>query len=433
MQLPAPAEREALVCEQCTAQPGSLTRRRFLALGGLGAAAGLLIPKAAAAQDGPRVDGVPIGGDHVIQPRGVWGADLPPTGALVEEAPEDVRFLLVHHSATTNDYSADQTIRYIQSFYRYHTSAEKGWPDVAYNFLVDRYGQIFEGRQGSIRSPVRGAATGGSQGYALLCSFIGDHREAAPTVEAQSAMAALLSWLAGRYSIDPGPGATVQFVSRGSNLHPEGKLVETPTITGHRTMSRTTCPGDRAFDLVQNSFPQRASDLLGGMGSSSASSEPRPVDAEAAPSDAAHSPGGAASSSTAIAAASTAPVTRGTTQGNGEEGSPSSSLSSSSSSPVAAGTAAPTATGRNLDAPRSDLSSPPLPAAAEPGALPVEGGGSTSAEPPSEAGAGRGRRRLLSLSAGMSAVLSAVILRLRRQAAAGNQAGGAAALPEETD
>ena len=92
----------------------------------------------------------------MILPRDVWGADLPPTGPMKREAPGDVRFLLVHHSASPNDYSAEQSIRYLRSFYHYHTSAAKGWPDIAYNFLVDRHGQIFEGRQGSIKWPDTG-------------------------------------------------------------------------------------------------------------------------------------------------------------------------------------------------------------------------------------------------------------------------------------
>ena len=178
------------------------------------------------------------------------------------EAPGDVRFLLVHHSASPNGYRAEQSIGYLRSFYNYHTSSAKGWPDMAYNFLVDSYGQIFEGRQGSLISPVRGDATGGSQGYALLCCFIGDHRDVAPTGTAQSAMVALLAWLAGTYNIDPAPGSTTEFVSRGSNLHAEGTVVLTPTITGHRTMSRTSCPGDQAFALVRDSFPQQVSDVL---------------------------------------------------------------------------------------------------------------------------------------------------------------------------
>lgn len=198
----------------------------------------------------------------MIRPREVWGADLPPMGEMAPEAAGDALFLLVHHSASPNDYQAEQSVQYLRSFYRYHTSSEKGWPDIAYNFLVDRYGQIFEGRQGSIVSPVRGDATGGSQGFALLACFIGDHQDVAPTSEAQSAMVALLAWLADTYGIDTRPGATTEFVSRGSNLHPEGKLVVTPTITGHRTMSRTTCPGDRAFDLVANSFPESVTAAL---------------------------------------------------------------------------------------------------------------------------------------------------------------------------
>jgi len=238
-----------------------LSRRRFLLLCGLATVAGtaplkgLTTPAAAS-------DGVPIGEGHLVQPRDTWGKNLQPTGPMSLEAPEDVRFLLVHHSASPNNYSVEQSIQYLRSFYHYHTSAEKGWPDIAYNFLVDRYGQIFEGRAGSIEFPVRGDATGGSQGYALLCCFIGDHTDTAPTPEAQSAMVALLAWLAATYNIDPSPGATTEFVSRGSNLHPEGKLVTTPTITGHRTMSRTTCPGDQAFALVQNSFPARVRDGL---------------------------------------------------------------------------------------------------------------------------------------------------------------------------
>ena len=228
----------------------------------------------------------------MILPRDVWGADLPPTGSMMSEAPGDVRFLLVHHSASPNDYSAEQSIRYLRSFYHYHTSAAKGWPDIAYNFLVDEHGQIFEGRQGSVESPVRGDATGGSQGFALLACFIGDHRDVAPTPAAQSAMVALLAWLADAYDIDSHPGATAEFISRGSNLHPEGKLVVTPTITGHRTMSRTTCPGDRAFDLVQNSFPAAVTAALSvaGPASSSSSSTARSTTAAAAPASTTSAP-----------------------------------------------------------------------------------------------------------------------------------------------
>ncbi len=198
-----------------------------------------------------------------IRPRADWGADLPPKGPLDSERPEDVRFLLVHHSVSVNDYPVQAVPEELRSFYRLHTAPDKGWADIAYNFLIDRFGGIWEGRAGSVEAPVRGDATGGSQGFALLCCFIGDHRTVAPSAEAQASMVALLAWLAERYAIDPRPGATASFVSRGSNRWPAGASVTTTTIAGHRDMSKTACPGDAAYHLVRNDFPTRVAAALG--------------------------------------------------------------------------------------------------------------------------------------------------------------------------
>jgi hypothetical protein len=166
-----------------------------------------------------------------------------------------VRFLLVHHTAGPNEYGPDAVTDLLRGIYRFHTGPDKGWPDVAYNFFVDRYGGVWEGRTGSLTSPVKGDATGGSQGFALLCCFLGTHTDTPPTAEAQAAMVGLLAWLADTYGIDTTPGATASFVSRGSSNHPAGAPVTTPTISGHRDMSATTCPGDAAYALVTGSFP----------------------------------------------------------------------------------------------------------------------------------------------------------------------------------
>jgi len=193
---------------------------------------------------------VALGGVDV-QPRAAWGADLKPTGPLSEEAPGDVRFLLVHHTASPNGYSRAEVPGLLRGFYGFHTT-DKKWPDLAYGFMVDRFGQVWEGRTGSLSGPVKGDATGGSQGFAVLCCFIGDHAALPPSAEALDAMGKLLGALAARHGIDVHPGASTSFVSRGSNLHPPGTKVNTPTIAGHREMSKTTCPGDACYPLIRS-------------------------------------------------------------------------------------------------------------------------------------------------------------------------------------
>lgn len=191
-----------------------------------------------------------------IRPRSAWaGTTSPPVGSLPAERAGNVKFLLVHHTSSPgNDYTAAQVPGRLRGIYGYHTGT-KGWPDIAYNFFVDRYGRTWEGRQGSLTRPVIPSATGGTQGYSQIACFLGDHTTTAPTPAAQSAMISLLAWLARRYDVDTAPGTTVSFVSRGSNRWPAGSRVTTRTIEGHRAMSQTTCPGNAAYALVRDSFP----------------------------------------------------------------------------------------------------------------------------------------------------------------------------------
>ena len=180
-----------------------------------------------------------------IQPREAWAQGLAPTRALEPE--RDVRFLLVHHTQTPAD-APEAITRRLRSIYAFHTGRERGWADVAYNFFVDPYGTIWEGRAGSIAGPVRGDATGGSQGFAELVCFVGDFTHEAPTNRALEAMTSLLTWLANRDGL--AMNETVSFVSRGSNRWPAGATVTTAPIAGHRDMSLTACPGDALYPLV---------------------------------------------------------------------------------------------------------------------------------------------------------------------------------------
>lgn len=196
-----------------------------------------------------------------IRPRSDWAQGHGPTGTIQTEDP---RFLLVHHTASPgNDYAPEDVPALIRSMYWYHTGDDKGWPDVAYNFLVDQFGTIWEGRSGSLAGPVRGSATGGNQGFSQLCCFIGNLDAQDPSTPATGAMVELLAWLATERSIDVSSGATTTFTSLGSNKWPAGTAITTPTIAGHRDMSQTSCPGDRGYAFVTGTLPGLIQTKLG--------------------------------------------------------------------------------------------------------------------------------------------------------------------------
>lgn len=263
-------------------RPPGLTRRTFLrrvaGLGAVLAAPAARWPGRLLSPSGANLgETVEATGAGPIRARAAWGADLPPTGPLTLEAPGDVRFLLVHHSATPNAYAPGDVPGLLQSFYRTHTTAQ-GWSDIAYNFLVDRHGVIWEGREGSRARPVRGDATGGSQGFALLACWIGDHTDEPPTGAAQESMVGLLAGLCAGYGIDP--QGTAAFVSRGSSLHPTGTEVTTPAIAGHRAMSDTACPGDAGQRVVTDVLPGRVTAALAQLAPAE-TSEDQPVEPDA--------------------------------------------------------------------------------------------------------------------------------------------------------
>lgn len=224
-----------------------------------------------------------------IHPRAEWaGHTRPARGQLVPEKPA---FLLVHHSESPTPKRHAQVPQAIRSFFDYHTGP-KGWPDVAYNFLVDPFGGLWEGRTGSLARPVRGDATGGSQGHAELVCFIGSFDREPPSGSALDAAAKLLAWLAARDGIDLTAARTIRFISRGSNRWPKGAAVTTWPVAGHREMSFTSCPGDALFPLVRKRLlPAARTVLAGTVAALPASPPPTPVSTRPTPAGGPESPG----------------------------------------------------------------------------------------------------------------------------------------------
>ena len=180
--------------------------------------------------------------------RAGWGADESLRKCASSAAPA-LRGGILHTTATSNDYTAEQSPAVMRSMYAYHTKSLK-WCDIGYNFLVDQYGTLFEGRAGSVELPVIGSHTGGFNRGTLGVSMIGHHDLVAPTPAALRTVAEVFAWKFGSWGLDP--QGTVTYTSAGGSAtkHPVGTVLDMPMISGHRDYSAKSCPGNLAYPLL---------------------------------------------------------------------------------------------------------------------------------------------------------------------------------------
>ncbi|MBW3547565.1 MAG: peptidoglycan recognition protein [Actinobacteria bacterium] len=223
-----------------------VSRRQVLRQGLAGAGALAVAPLAGTL--GP----LAVGGPPPVITRAQWGADE----SLRRDSPDfaPIHRAILHHTVTpTNEPDPAGRIRAI---YRYHV-VNRRWSDIAYNFLVDSDGRIYEGRwarsygpgqvhdgedgggRGVIGAHARGHNTG-SLGIAVLGTYNG---QSGPTDAALGAVAVLVAWKFGPRGIDPrAPGALV----------------------GHRDVVATGCPGDGVHQRLPHLREQAAALAQGG-------------------------------------------------------------------------------------------------------------------------------------------------------------------------
>ena len=75
----------------------------------------------------------------------------------------------------------------------YHVKSN-GWNDIGYNFLVDRYGTVYEGRYGGIDRNVIGAYARGFNTGSTGVAVIGTFGTAAIPAAAETSLEKLLAW-----------------------------------------------------------------------------------------------------------------------------------------------------------------------------------------------------------------------------------------------
>ena len=159
----------------------------------------------------------------------------------------EVRAAFVHHTVNPNDYTREEAPDVVLAICRYHRNSN-GWNDIGYNFLVDRFGTIYEGRAGGIDQPVIGAQAQGYNAQSTGIANLGTFTSVEQTPEALNAMAALIRW---KLPIEGAPTAgTTTLMSAGRLDQPlsrRGAQVRVPRVIGHRDTGATACPGNALY------------------------------------------------------------------------------------------------------------------------------------------------------------------------------------------
>jgi len=169
-----------------------------------------------------------------IYTRAQWGAD-----ETLRKAPPEygaVKGAFVHHTVNANSYTAAQVPSIIRAIYGYHVKG-RGWNDIGYNFLIDKFGRTWEGRFGGMDKPVIGAQTLDHNAYSFGASAIGNFDVGAVPPAVTAAFVRLVAWKAQIHQFNPARVASIS----GHTLN---------SVSGHRDANATTCPGRYLYAKV---------------------------------------------------------------------------------------------------------------------------------------------------------------------------------------
>lgn len=169
-----------------------------------------------------------------IRSRADWSANE----SITQEAPyAQVTGVMIHHTAGSNTYTAAQVPAILRSIQQYHVES-RGWRDIGYNVLVDKYGTAWEGRAGGLSRAVEGG-----HGYGVTnqrtfgLSFMGDYSTARPTEAMLDKAERIIAWKFQLHGVDP----------YGKTWGSSGEL---NAISGHRDEQATSCPGDYVYSQM---------------------------------------------------------------------------------------------------------------------------------------------------------------------------------------
>jgi hypothetical protein len=158
-----------------------------------------------------------------------------------------VKAVVVHHTVSSNGYSSASASAQVREIFSYHART-LDWGDIGYNFLIDRFGTVYEGRKGGAGDPVVGGHCYGFNHETIGIALIGTFDGVAPPAATRASLARLTTWVLARYHRDPRSTELLVVDDKKNPRHPHrGSTFRAPVIGGHRDLYPTDCCGGAAY------------------------------------------------------------------------------------------------------------------------------------------------------------------------------------------
>ena len=187
--------------------------------------------------------------------RAEWGADETQRRGNARIAPT-IKAAFVHHTTSKSDYAPEQAAQQMRNLYSWYVRGLK-YQDMAYNFLVDRFGRLYEGRGGGMDQAVVGGHTAGFNEETFAVSAIGNFQTFTPAPAEMEAIvesvSSLISWKMSMNHRDPNGSTTlVSNSGSGTSRFKPGESATAAVVGGHRDIGSTACPGQHLHAQLPN-------------------------------------------------------------------------------------------------------------------------------------------------------------------------------------
>lgn len=133
--------------------------------------------------------------------------------------PGPLKYIVVHHSDTPECSDWRSCAKRVRSIQNYHMF-QKGWDDIAYNYLIGGDGEVYIGRG----RHVQGAHVKYKNNITIGICMIGNFTNKLPNVKALTALRQMIYCL---------------------------KTDDTIQLRGHRDLGETKCPGNALYNLLK--------------------------------------------------------------------------------------------------------------------------------------------------------------------------------------